>query len=269
MADLPALRYCRPHDLGAALAAIARPGACIYAGGTDLLVALGERRPWTRFVRTIVDVKTLGAAHGITRYGRGLRIGALTTAHELATDPVVSRHAPALAEAARATAAPALRRRGTVGGNLVTPHPAADVTTALLALGATVEVAAGRRVLTTTLPAFLARQAVEWPRQRLILAVHVPAAPHSAFEKISARVAFGRALVAVAIAVGGRGPHVALGGMAARPGLATATAAALRRGTPLAAALAADCPPPRDVRATHRMALAGVLVERTFARVRA
>ena len=130
MSDLPDLAYVRPRHLGAARAALARPGAHVYAGGTDLLVALHERRPWARFVRTLVDVKALAPARGIVARGNTVRIGALVTAAELAASPLVRRAAPVLAEAARLTSSPALRRRGTVGGNLATPHPAGDVATA-------------------------------------------------------------------------------------------------------------------------------------------
>lgn len=268
MADLPPLRYSRPERLDEALAAIARPGACIYAGGTDLLVALTERRSWARFVREVVDVKRLAVAAGISARGGALRIGALTTAHELAAHPAVRRHAPALAEAAGRTSAPALRRRGTLGGNLTTPHPAGDVATALLALGALVEVADGAAVETRPLAEFMTTQAEEWPRQQLILAVRVPPTGGSAFERVAARTAFSRALVAVTVAVVGRRVRVALGGFHTRPFLATATAAALERGEPLGAALAAECRPPADARGPHRLGLAAALIARALVRAR-
>src|SRR5262245_22487625 len=112
MSDLPELSYCRPRHLDDALRALARPGACAYAGGTDLLVALTTRAPWTAGVRELVDIKELDVARGVTEVDDALRIGALTTADELAASRLVTREAPALAEAARVTSAPALRRRG-------------------------------------------------------------------------------------------------------------------------------------------------------------
>lgn len=267
--DLPTLRYSRPRGLDEALAAIARPGACIYAGGTDLLVALSERRPWTRFVRDIVDIKQLDAARGIATRGAELRIGALVTAHELAAHPAVRRQATVLAEAASLTSAPALRRRGTLGGNLITPHPAGDVTTALLALGAMVEVADDGAVSELPLADFMTSQAQQWPRQRLILAVRVPRARGSAFEKVAARTGFSRSLVAVAVTVVGRRLQVALGGLHLRPFLATRTAAALQQGDPVSAALAAECRPPADGLEAHRLHLAEVLIARALTRARA
>jgi CO/xanthine dehydrogenase FAD-binding subunit len=262
MSDLPPLRYARPGTLRAALTALARPGACVYAGGTDLLVALGERRRWARFVRELVDVKGIDDARGVGRVDGALRIGALATAAELADDATVRRHAPALAEAARLTSAPALRGRGTVGGNLVTPHPAGDVTTALVALDAIVEVASGRGIRLVPIVDFLAGQEVAWPKQCLVLAVRLARQPASAFEKIADRAAFGRALVAAAVVARGREVRVALGGLGSRPFLAPRTGNAVRRGDGLAAALAAECRPVGDGEAGHRLTLAAVVVER-------
>ena len=238
MTALPELSYTRPRNLTQAITALRRRGARAYAGGTDLLVALAHRHPWVRAVTELVDIKDLAVARGIADRRTSLRIGALTTAAELATHPAIGRHARALAEAAQQTAAPALRRRGTVGGNLGTPHPAADVTTALLALGATLEVVGGdgrrRRV---TVARYLRLSTV---RSRLILAVHVPKCPRSAFERLGSRRGFSRSIVAVAVALGSPNGGVAIGGTAQRPFAANRTATALHRGGPLVDALAAD-----------------------------
>jgi carbon-monoxide dehydrogenase medium subunit len=268
MADLPSLSYVRPRDLAEAAEVIARPGACIYAGGTDLLVALRERRPWARFVREIVDVKGLAAARGVRRTGGHLRIGALVTTAELTSSPLVRRWAPALAEAAAATAAPALRRRGTVGGNITTPHPAGDVATALLALDGTVDVLDGARPRTVPLATFMAAQAAAWPRQRLIVAVHVATCRRSAFEKAGLRPSFSRAIASVAVARTGERVTVALGGLHARPFVAKAVAAAVAGGRAVGDALAAECRPPDDglVSAAYRLRLAARLLARALAR---
>lgn len=268
MADLPPLSYVRPRDLGEAAEAIARPGACIYAGGTDLVVALTERRPWALFVREIVDVKQLEAAQGVRRIGDRLRIGALVTMEELASSALVRRRTPALAEAAAATAAPALRRRGTIGGNVTTPHPAGDVATALLALAATVEVLDGPRVRNVPIATFMAAQAAAWPRQQLIVAVTVATCRRSAFEKAGLRPSFSRSVAAVGVAVAGGRVTVALGGMHDRPFVATAVAAAIADGGAIRAPLAVECRPPDDgvVSAAYRFRLAESLIARTLPR---
>ncbi len=265
MSDLPALSYCRPRDLDEAASALARPGACIYAGGTDLVVALGERRPWVAFVREIVDIKGLDVARGIRATGDALRIGALSTTAELMANALVRRRATALAEAAAATGAPALRRRGTIGGNLTTPHPAGDVTTALLALGATIDVVDGLDRREVPIAEFMTAQAAVWPRQRLIVAVTVPWCRRSAFEKVGLRGSFSRSLAAVGVAVHGRRTTVAYGGLRERPFVATTIETGISSDGSVAAALAAERLAQHD---PYRVRLADVLLGRALDRVR-
>lgn len=270
MSDLPQLSYCRPRDLDEALAALARPGARVYAGGTDLLVALSARRAWTSTVRELVDIKRLKGLHGIVDVGDALRIGAAVTAAALAESRLARRATPALAEAAAATSSPALRRRGTVGGNIVTPHPGGDVTTALLALGATVEIVDDDGPREIPLAELITPRAPAWPRKRLVLAVTVPKRPSSAFVKLGSRAAFSRSIVAVAVSVTDDAVRVALGGMHRRPFLAARTAAAIAAGGTVHAALRREARPPADglASAEHRLKLGEALLDRALARVR-
>lgn len=270
MSDLPELSYCRPRDLDEALAALARPGARIYAGGTDLLVALTARRAWAKTVRELVDIKRLEAMCGIVDVGDSLRVGAAVTAAALAASRLVRRATPALAEAAAATSSPALRRRGTVGGNLVTPHPAGDVATALLVLGASVEIAADDGPREIPLAELMTPRARAWPRKRLVVAVKVPKSPSSAFVKLGSRAAFSRSIVAVAVSITDDGVRVALGGMHTRPFLAERTAAALAAGGAVRAALRREARPPADglASAEHRLHLGEALLDRALVRVR-
>ena len=69
-----------------------------------------------------------------------VRIGALTTHAEIAASPVVRQANGLLAEAAGGIGDPAVRNRGTIGGNLAHADPASDWATVLTALGATVSV---------------------------------------------------------------------------------------------------------------------------------
>ena len=270
MSDLPAFSYTRPRNLASALVALSRPGACIYAGGTDVLVAMAARQAWTGFVREIVDVKDIDEAKGIRDLGTHLRIGALVTAGELSSHPHIRRHARVLAEAAAETSAPALRRRGTVGGNVTTPHGAGDITAALLALGATVDVADRPSIGEYPLGDFIRSQADQWPRQQLLLAVTVRKCRRSTFEKVGSRAAFSRSLVAVGVAWVVGQLQIALGGLHDRPFLSPTIAASVGTKSRLADALAAECCPPEDGLASqaYRLRLAATLVRRAVARVR-
>jgi len=268
-ASLPPFTYFSPVSLGEALAALQEPGAMPFAGGTDLLVRLKrEGQVDGGCPHLLVDIKRLAEAQGIAVSRGGLRVGALTTAAQLAEDALVASHAAALAEAARATAAPALRRRATVGGNLCTPHPAGDVAVALLALAAEAEVAtpAGRE--SVPVEAWLDAPAIP-SSARLLLAVWTPLTRGSAFAKFGPREAFCRALVAVAVARTAHGVRIALGGVASRPVRARHAEKALMRGESLAEALTCDCSPPDDEQASgrYRLLLAETLTRRCLATI--
>ena len=270
--DLPDLQYSKPRALREALDALSQPGSCVYAGGTDLLIALSARAPWAAGVRRLVDIKGVPEARHINDAGGHLRIGALVTAAELANSDIVRREAPALAEAAAATAAPALRRRGTVGGNIATPHSTGDMTTALLALDAkvaSIEIAGSTRIDELPLESVLSsRDGAGSPR--LLLSVTIAKQPRSAFAKFPTRLGFGRSLVCVSMAVAGEQVRVALGGLGERPFHAVESSLAVEQQTALADALARECRPPDDVRVSpaYRLRLAATLIERLHGKLR-
>ena len=87
----------------------------VLAGGTDLLALMKD------FIHTpkrLVNVKNLKELEGIQKTPTGLRIGALVTMEELATNADVRRDYRALAQAAEGISSPQIRHMGTVGGDL-------------------------------------------------------------------------------------------------------------------------------------------------------
>jgi xanthine dehydrogenase YagS FAD-binding subunit len=88
--------------------------AVVIAGGTDLLDQLKERliRP-----KRLVNLKGISGLKYIEN-GSGLRIGALTTIAEIASNSKIRDRYKVLADAARSVATPQLRNMGTLGGNL-------------------------------------------------------------------------------------------------------------------------------------------------------
>lgn len=229
-----------------ALEALERPGARLLAGGTDLMVALRHSSPWAASVQEVVDIKGVAAAAGVRDEGSVLHVGALVTAAELECDPLVARFAPALMDAAARSSAPMLRARGTVGGNLVTPHPTPDVAAALLALDAVVRVVtASDGIDGVPVEAFLGggeRSGSGRPTssRAMILAVEIPKGGRSAFEKIGLRGAFSRTSAAVGVCLRGGLHRVVLSGAADRPFVARAASAALDAGEDVAMGLAED-----------------------------
>jgi len=113
---LPNFSYVRARSLNEAIRALAAPGARLHAGGTDLLGCL---RDGSVQADKIVSVSGIGALRGVTAPATGgLRIGALTTLAEVASNKQVAERYPALAQAAGAAASPQLRNQGTLGGNV-------------------------------------------------------------------------------------------------------------------------------------------------------
>jgi len=93
----------------------ANPSARPIAGGTDLVPNL---RHGLDTPAVLVDVSRLDGADVLDVYAAGARIGAGVTLERLASDPRVAAALPAVAQAAASIAAPGHRSVGTVGGNL-------------------------------------------------------------------------------------------------------------------------------------------------------
>ncbi len=110
----------------------------ILAGGTDVMVQLNGRAIPDDL--TLVHIGDIAQLRHITETESELKIGALTTDTMLIESEVVKKYAYALWKAAYESAGPQVRNRATVGGNICTASPAADVVCALEALDATASI---------------------------------------------------------------------------------------------------------------------------------
>jgi aerobic carbon-monoxide dehydrogenase medium subunit len=109
------------------------PGAKLLAGGHSLIPLLKLR---LTSPPVVIDIGRIDELKGITVSQGTIRIGALTTHAELASSPVIVEQSPVLAEAAAQIGDPAVRNRGTIGGNVAHADPASDLPAVLAALGA-------------------------------------------------------------------------------------------------------------------------------------
>lgn len=127
--------YVRASSLDEAVSALAEHGdeAKVLAGGQSLLPLLRLR---LAAPEVLVDVGRVPELTGVREDGDHLVIGAMTSHHEVMTNPLVRQHAGLLAEATRTVADPAVRHRGTFGGSLSHADPAADLPAVALALDA-------------------------------------------------------------------------------------------------------------------------------------
>ncbi len=276
--------YLAPATVDDAVAVLGEHGSAarVFAGGTDLIIQVRERR---RDVGVMVDIKKIPELvdYAFTADG-GLRIGAAVPCARLYRDPEVATKFPALIDSASLIGGVQIQSRASLGGNLCNSSPAADSIPTLIALGVTCEIAgsSGRRAIPVeqfcTGPGQNALQPGEF-----LVALHVPApAANSgaAFERFIPRnemdIAVCNAAASVVLSTGGatfQSARIAVGAVAPTPLLVAAAGEALA-GQPVSAdsiARAADAAraaavPITDMRGStaQRKHLAAVLVTRVL-----
>lgn len=130
-------RFYKPQTLNEALKLLAElEQARILAGGTDLLVDMKEGLARARNLISLQEIKEL---KDIMEERNMIRIGAMVTAQDLICNPVINRSLPALVDAARSMASYQIRSMATIGGNISSAVPSADLPPSLIAAEARVE----------------------------------------------------------------------------------------------------------------------------------
>ena len=221
---LPAFDLLQPESLTEALTLLAEtPEAVPIAGGTCLLVDLRER---STSPDVLLDLSRIEELRRIEIVGDELVIGATATIAEILDDPSVAARAGVLRRACETFAAPLIRNRATIGGNLAHASPAADTAPPLLLLDTMVEIQADGRKRVTPLHRFFAGPCETHLRPaHLVTAVRIPISkgtPRWTYEKIRLRKADAISVVsAAALAIPSEdGPpevRIALGAVAPTP----------------------------------------------------
>ncbi len=131
--------YIEPKTVKEACEVLSRypEEARIYAGGTSLLLLMkqGIVRP-----TYLVNIKRIPKMRYINSDSAGLRIGALTTHHDLEVSPVIEQQLPMISEIEPQIANIRVRSTGTVGGNLGFAEPLTDLPPIFIALDARVRI---------------------------------------------------------------------------------------------------------------------------------
>ncbi|HKG27057.1 MAG TPA: xanthine dehydrogenase family protein subunit M, partial [Thermomicrobiales bacterium] len=109
--------------------------AKLLAGGHSLLPTMKLRLAQPAH---LIDIGGIADLRYVQGDGGFVRIGALSTHHDLETDGTVRKACPLLAEVAAVIGDRQVRNRGTIGGALAHADPAADYPAAILALEATI-----------------------------------------------------------------------------------------------------------------------------------
>ena len=142
-----------------------------------------------------------------------VKVGAMTTHAQIASDALVVANIPALAELAGGIGDASVRNRGTIGGSLANSDPAADYPAAVLALGA--EIHTNKRTIAAA-DYFIELFETALDEGEIITSISFPVCMTANYQKFSnpaSRYAIAGVFVAktsagVRVAVTGAGPYV-------------------------------------------------------------
>jgi carbon-monoxide dehydrogenase medium subunit len=257
------------------------PGAKVLAGGHTLIPLLKLR---LASPSALIDIGRIPELKGVEAKGGVVRIGALTTHAELAASPVVREQCPALAEAAGHVGDPAVRNRGTIGGNVAHADPASDLPTVLTAYGARFVIISGRGQQTlATDQFFTGLMSTALGDGDLLTAIEVPAqasgqgSAYIKFEHPASRYAVLGVAAVLGISGGScKSAAIAVGGLVPRPtraaaverklvGQAVSDAALATAAAEVAADLGSDIIGDIYASADYRKAVAPVWVKKALA----
>jgi aerobic carbon-monoxide dehydrogenase medium subunit len=109
------------------------PEAKLLAGGHSLLPMMK-----LRFAEPghLIDLGRIAELRGISESGNEIRIGAMTTEHDLLASKLLAQKVPLLVEGAGWIADPQVRYKGTIGGDISHGDPANDQPALMVALDA-------------------------------------------------------------------------------------------------------------------------------------
>ncbi len=151
---LPKFDFLRPGSIAETCDMLDEYGeeAQLLAGGTDLLVSLKRKLSAPALV---VGIDSISELDYIESNRKEITIGPLVTAARIAEDSKINRAVPILKQASGGLGSPPIRNLATIGGNIVTARPAADLIPPLLVLDATLELRSVSGVREIALQKFL------------------------------------------------------------------------------------------------------------------
>jgi CO/xanthine dehydrogenase FAD-binding subunit len=217
-----------PQQLTEALGLLAEygSGAKVLAGGMSLMPAmnLGLTRP-----DAVVSLNHVRELDYVEEGEESVKIGAMVRHDRIASDPLIGRFCPFLAEAASVIADVQIRNRGTIGGSIAHADPAADYLPIMVALDATIKVAStdGERTIKAR-EFFVDIMRTELEPTEALVEIEVPKLEQgsgSAYVRL-VRVEGSFAIVNAAAVVGDGPPVVAIGGATAVPVVADVSGSA-------------------------------------------
>lgn len=166
------LHHATSYEDAAALLSKFSPDVRLFAGGTDVLV---EMKNNNKAVHHLVTLNRIEAMHGITEEPDGLRIGALTTITELDESPLITGGYEIIRDAASQMATRQIRNTATVGGNIVSANPCADMPPPLIVLDAVASLFSAKGTRDVALKDFITNaRETNLAQDELLAAIVVP-----------------------------------------------------------------------------------------------
>ena len=134
---LPKFDFHEPKTLKEACQILAQYGtkAKLIAGGTDLMVNMKKK---ILSPEQVVSISRIGELKKLDTSGNSIRIGACFTVAELSSSDMIQKRLSALCNGAKNLGTPLIRNLATIGGNIGSARPAADLPPSLMAYGAQV-----------------------------------------------------------------------------------------------------------------------------------
>ncbi len=132
--------YYRPESIEEAIELLDRPGAKVFAGGTDMVPRL---KKGLLAVEAMVDLKRIPDLGRIEAVSGAIHIGPLATHADITVSEPLWKKVPILPQSALTMAGPQIRNMGTIGGNICNASPAGDLLPGLICLEAEFELSSG------------------------------------------------------------------------------------------------------------------------------
>lgn len=202
---LPKFDYSKPKTVEEVCSLLSKykEKARVIAGGTDLLIKMKDKSLTPQYLIGLTGVTDLNYIE--YKGTEGLRIGALATINSIVHSPAVKERFGYLSDAAARMATPQVRNMGTVGGNLCSAAPSADLAPPLIALGAKLKLQSikGNRIVALE-DFFVGPGQTVLEADEILCEIQVPNQPPStggAYWKLSQRSAVDIAAVGVAASV--------------------------------------------------------------------
>jgi len=217
------IKLHKPQSVGEALELLGDlEDARIVAGGTDLLVDIKQGLIKAKNLISLQDIQSL---KGIREEDGNIFVGAAVTPKEIQTESLIDQYLPALSDAARSMAATQVRTMATIGGNIASAVPSADMPPPLIAAGASVVLECGTSRDIRLVDFFTGARETVCGAGEVLVSVRIPVpSPRtgSSYQKLALREANALAVVGVASQITLRGDkiekaNVVLGAVAPTP----------------------------------------------------